>query len=269
MEGVENVPMLALQNEMLRALAPSVYSAIGRDLNLVSLKAGTDLLSSLRKRNIFFPVNCLVAVSARTTSTPNTYLFFGGCMSSVGLSEVLATPHLGYSATVCSEGYAFSLSRDVFLRHALPESRVPSMRLYSMSAIARLGVINASCASLHGAAPRVARLLLEAMAELPIENSISMGHKDFAELLSVRRETVTQVFKNLENRALIETGRGKIKRINHSGLVEVACDCFRESAHTKAFWHAAWKGEESPSMSRVVGLGDLTYPAGAEIQGGG
>lgn len=77
------------------------------------------------------------------------------------------------------------------------------MRLHSIGAIARLGVINASCATLHGAAPRVARLLLEASAESPKDDHISMGHKDFAELLGVRRETVTQVFKNLENRSLI------------------------------------------------------------------
>ena len=268
-EGVEDFPMLALQNGMLGALAPSVYASISRDLDLVSLKIGTDLLSPLRRRNIFFPVNCLVAVNARTASTPDTFLFFGGCTGVVGLSESLATPHLGYSAMVCSEGYAFSMSRDVFLRHALPEPRSSGMRFHSISAIARLGVINASCASLHSAAFRVARLLLEAMAESPCEHAISMGHKDFAELLSVRRETVTQVFKNLENKSLIDTTRGKIKRIDRAGLMQVACDCFRESARTKAFWHAAWQGEESLSMSRVVGLSASACPAGAEIEGGG
>ena len=96
-----------------------------------------------------------------------------------------------------------------------------------------------------------------------------MGHKDFAELLGVRRETVTQVFKNLENWSLIESGRGKIKYIDRVGLESVACECFRESARTKAFWHAAWRGEESPSMSRVIGVPVITYPKVKDIQAGG
>lgn len=114
--------MLAHRNFMLGSLAPSVFSSLSDHLALVPLEVGTDLLGSLRKRNVFFPVNCLVAVSARTVSTPDTFLFFGGMNGSIGLSESLATPHLGYSAIVCSEGYAFSVPRNVFERHALPIS---------------------------------------------------------------------------------------------------------------------------------------------------
>lgn len=261
--------MLAHRNLMLGSLAPSVFSSLSDHLTLVHLEVGSDLLGSLRKRNVFFPVTCLVAVSARTVSTPDTYLFFGGINGSIGLSESLATPHLGYSAIVCSDGYAFTAPRNVFERHALPTSHQQSMRLHSIGAIARLGVINASCATLHGAVPRVARLLLEASAESPTDIHISMGHKDFAELHGVRRETVTQVFKNLENRSLVDTGRGKIKYIDKVGLERVACECFRESARTKAFWHAAWRGEESPSMSRVIGVPVLTYPEVTDIQAGG
>jgi Mn-dependent DtxR family transcriptional regulator len=48
-----------------------------------------------------------------------------------------------------------------------------------------------------------------------------------AEMLGVRRQTITAAARDLQQRDLITYQRGSVKIINRAGLEEAACECYR------------------------------------------
>lgn len=57
-------------------------------------------------------------------------------------------------------------------------------------------------------------------AELPLR------HEFLAEMLGVQRTTVTDVTRKLQDRGLIQQGRGMITVIDRPALQEAACECY-------------------------------------------
>jgi CRP-like cAMP-binding protein len=83
----------------------------------------------------------------------------------------------------------------------------------------------AACNRLHEAEARLARWLL--MCEDRMNgDTITLTHEFMADMLGVRRTTVTLVAGTLHRAGLIEYSRGKIKILNRAELELAACECY-------------------------------------------
>lgn len=81
-----------------------------------------------------------------------------------------------------------------------------------------------ACNSVHSAEQRLARWLL--MFQRRADNHVLRLTQEFlAEMLGVRRPTVTAVARDLQAAGLIEYSRGRIRIIDQEGLEAVACEC--------------------------------------------
>jgi hypothetical protein len=83
-----------------------------------------------------------------------------------------------------------------------------------------------ACNSYHGLKHRLARWLLVARSALS-DNDIPLTHDVLAELLGVRRASVTECLEVLQTEGTISTKRGLVQVKNHGALCSLCCDCFR------------------------------------------
>ncbi len=89
----------------------------------------------------------------------------------------------------------------------------------------------AACNALHKLEARLARWLL-ALQDRYDSPVFDMTQEDLADLLGVRRATVSEVSAALENRGLIQRGRGRVEIVDRKGLEGAACECYRTMRKT-------------------------------------
>jgi CRP-like cAMP-binding protein len=85
----------------------------------------------------------------------------------------------------------------------------------------------AACNALHSAERRLCRWILQVHDR--IDSDVIELTQDFlAQMLAVRRPTVTLIAQSLQSAGLIRYRRGRITIIDHAGLEKLACECVDE-----------------------------------------
>jgi len=136
----------------------------------------------------------------------------------------------GESAIGCyvvhAEGAALALEVARF-RAALRES--PSFgaacEAYARAFLAQI-LQNAACSALHTVERRCARRLLMSH-DRSDGDTFSLTQEDLADVLGVRRATVTLIDRTLQAAGLIAYHRGAITVRDRPGLEAAACECYR------------------------------------------
>jgi CRP-like cAMP-binding protein len=90
----------------------------------------------------------------------------------------------------------------------------------------------AACNAMHEAKARLCRWLLQCAdrtgrAELPLTQEY------LAQMLGIRRTTVTLLAQSMQVRGLISYRRGRILILDREGLEECACECYDIARHEK------------------------------------
>jgi hypothetical protein len=94
------------------------------------------------------------------------------------------------------------------------------------------------CNGMHSAEERCCRWLLTTRGRIK-RDAVPVTHDFLAQMLGVRRPTVTLIARRLQRLGLIEHRRGSFTIIDRAGLEQVACECHRAlDAHVKdaAVW---------------------------------
>jgi CRP-like cAMP-binding protein len=86
-----------------------------------------------------------------------------------------------------------------------------------------------ACNLLHSAEERMCRWLL--MSHDRVEkDEFSLTHESLAEMLGVRRQTVTVIAGTLQKAGLLTYRRGLIRVVHREGLEAASCECYRVSS---------------------------------------
>jgi CRP-like cAMP-binding protein len=86
--------------------------------------------------------------------------------------------------------------------------------------------VTAACNALHPVEARFARWLLQS-AERAGSDVVGLTQELLAEMLGVRRTSVTEVAGKLQADGIISYSRGVIKIIDRSALERVSCECYQ------------------------------------------
>jgi CRP-like cAMP-binding protein len=84
----------------------------------------------------------------------------------------------------------------------------------------------AACNALHSIDTRLARWLLQSQDRSANGNPITLTQEFLSEMLAVRRTSVTEFAKALQDQGLIKYRRGSIEILNRAGLEKKACECY-------------------------------------------
>jgi CRP-like cAMP-binding protein len=94
------------------------------------------------------------------------------------------------------------------------------------SAILTQSMLGAACNGLHNVEQRCCRWLLMAR-DRSDSDEIFLTHEFLALMLGVRRASVTDVLRPLQDAGLVTSQRGTITVLNRAGLEKGACECYR------------------------------------------
>jgi CRP-like cAMP-binding protein len=82
-----------------------------------------------------------------------------------------------------------------------------------------------ACNGLHTIGQRCCRWLLTTQDRLG-SHELELTHEFLAQMLGVRRATVTDVLRPLQDGGLIRTQRGKLTILDPKGLADASCECY-------------------------------------------
>jgi CRP-like cAMP-binding protein len=215
------------KNGLLAALPQEVLSGLRRHLRPVSLPRGTTLCEAEEPLSRVYFVEAgavsLVTVFADGGTAEMATIVREGV---VGVGRLLGGEHALGRYLVALSGLALAIEASRF-QSALgetPELRV-ACKVYAQAFLANL-LQNVACNATHRVEQRCARWLLMCADQVD-DASFELTQEYLADVLGVRRPTVTVVARALQNAGLIRYRRGAITVRDRPGLEAVACDCYR------------------------------------------
>jgi CRP-like cAMP-binding protein len=144
----------------------------------------------------------------------------------VGVAALLGATLSSHQAIVQIPGDALRMNA-VRCKAAFDQSAgVRRLALRFTESMLNLSAQTAACNRLHSIEQRCARWLLMASDRIGAD-VMPMTHEFLSTMLGVRRAGVTVTAQELQRSGLIRYHRGEITIIDHDGLAESACECYR------------------------------------------
>jgi CRP-like cAMP-binding protein len=223
-----------LANRLLADLPRSDFDLIRSHLSIGPFARGTVLAESGDEIDqVYFPLTGMISLltilkdgRAVETGTVGRNGVFGGT-AAFGLhkSKVRGIVQVPIVAATLSASQ---------LRRVAGNSRV----LYNLcigfnEVLLSQARVTAACNALHMIEARFCRWLLQT-SEVSGSRTVTLTQEFLAEMLGVRRTSVTEVATKLQSAGLISYSRGVINILDDVGLREKSCECFETLREQRA-----------------------------------
>ena len=214
-------------NRLLDALPVEELELLRSKAELGSLKRHDTLYQpDSTIETIHFPVDGIVSLVCMMRE--------GGGVetATIGREGMVGAPvfHGVFTATqqaiVQVPGQSYRIDADTFVR-LLPQLPALSALLHRFSVLMfTLAAQNSGCNRKHSIEERCCRWMLMVADRLDRE-TFELTHDFIAQMLGVRRASVTEALGALEKRGLIKTSRGRITLVDRPGLETTVCECYQ------------------------------------------
>jgi CRP-like cAMP-binding protein len=174
---------------------------------------------------VFFPdsgVISIVAVYADGSIIEMATIGREGC---TGFQAFFGTKQSSARLFVQLPGTAWKMSRQAFL--AAAENIGSFRRLMSahVEAFLEQVLVSVACNGRHSLKERLARWILT-MRDRSDGDTLLLTQNLLAEMLGVRRPSITNAIQQLTHRRLISISRGSLHILDRQGLIEASCECY-------------------------------------------
>lgn len=216
-----------VSNQLLQLLPDKELAQVLGRAERVRLRAG-QVLHHFRMpmEYVYFVENGLISVSARVERERFVQVWLIGSEGLVGAPAVLAggaTPL--HRRTVQVGGEAFRIRTAEFCDAA---SRLPGLRAvvnqYLLMVLTQTSQAGA-CNAFHSLSQRLARWLLVARGALR-SGDLPLTHSMLAELLGVRRASVSDCLADMQREGIVTARRGRVRIEAPAELSARCCDCY-------------------------------------------
>ncbi|MGA2397097.1 MAG: Crp/Fnr family transcriptional regulator [Steroidobacteraceae bacterium] len=215
------------QNMLLGALAAPEGEWAGRNFKPVFMPLRDVLYEPGGPVNhIFFPTTSVLSVSCVMTDGRADALTLIGREGFAGVEDFLGGGSATCRAVVLSEGWGYRIRRELLRQTCEQDGTMRSVLLrYAQSYITQVSQ-TISCNRHHSIVQQLCRWLLMFL-DRQASNELPLTHEHIAELLGVRRESVTEAAGKLQIAGCIRYHRGHISVDNRLGLEARSCECYR------------------------------------------
>ena len=201
-----------MRNLLLDALPRELYRAIEPRFERLTIRRGTVLHEPGNViRHLHFPLTCLVSITITMREGKTAETGIAGNREMVGVNAFMGgseTTQTRYTVQV--PGEVLRIPSEPLLEAFDRNKGVRDVLLkYTQAMIAQISQ-NAACNRVHDVRQRYARWLLEVRARVH-SDELRLTHEFAAEMLGVRRATVTDMAALFADEGLIEVNRGGLR----------------------------------------------------------
>jgi CRP-like cAMP-binding protein len=223
MNMVSNWPLnrllLALPVDDLERLIPNLEHIVcQREQVLLDADGSLDY--------IYFPdsgVISVVAVYANGDIIEMATIGREGCS---GLQAVFGAKSSSVRLLVQVSGTAAKMPRPAFARAMESIPSFHDLMIRYVQAFLEQVLVSGACNGAHSLKQRLARWLLM-MRDRSDADSLGITQDLLAEMLGVRRPSITRVVRELERAGLIEPSRRQVTILDRQGLRKASCECYQ------------------------------------------
>lgn len=230
-ENISNISLSAgtdnpKLNAILAALPEADFARILPDLELVPLPTKWTMMESGDLvPYLYFPISGVVSLNHALEDGFTSEVALVGNEGMVGISVFMGGKSMPTSTEVQNTGKAYKLSRSVMKREFALGGKLQEYSLLYTQALFCQSCQTAVCNQHHLLEQQLCRWLLMSMDRLH-SNDIFITQEMIANLLGVRRETVTQAIGQLQKDGLICATRGHVQVLDRPGIEERVCECY-------------------------------------------
>src|SRR5829696_6883466 len=223
---VRMAPEMLQRNRLLAALPAEERLRLGSELRLVELGIREQIHDPGDPiTEIYFPVNCVISIVAAVDDDVAVEVAMVGFEGMTGLPAFLgiaASPHRCFCQV---PGQALRLDTVTLRRFLAGDGALHDLlHRYTQAVLAFLAQ-NIACNQLHSAEERTARWLAQTHDRVD-SDSFQITQEFLAQMLGVRRATVSENARTLQRAGLIRYSRGRLTILDRAGLHAAACDCY-------------------------------------------
>ena len=214
------------QNHLLAALPAAELNAMAADLELVPMALG-DMVREPGKvmHHAYFPTTAVVSLYRLTDTGAMAESAGVGREGLIGVELYMGGDAMPSSAVVRCGGHGYRLARAPLLQGFARSGQLRSVLLrYTQALFTQIGQ-TVVCYRHHSVEQQVSRWLLSTADRLP-PGDLVMTQELVADLLGVRRESVTAAANKLRDGGYIRYRRGLISILDPAGLETRACECY-------------------------------------------
>jgi CRP-like cAMP-binding protein len=222
-------------NLLLASLSASDAAAIQPHLKSIYLEHEKILFEARSKvAAIYFPTGAIISLVVGLSSGEIIEAAMVGKDGVVGASAAIGGNIPSNRGIVQLAGTAMTCSVDALKSAALQSYTLLSALVRHEQTVYAQASQSAACMAAHHVEARLCRWLLRAR-DLADSDTLQFTQEFLAEMLGVKRTSVTLHARTLQQAGLIKYSRGKIQITDLEAMQETVCECY---GTVKSYYHA-------------------------------
>ncbi|MET4023388.1 Crp/Fnr family transcriptional regulator [Bradyrhizobium sp. S3.2.12] len=174
---------------------------------------------------VYFPTSAVVSLVSTLTTGEMTEAAMVGWDGAVGIASALDGKVAMCRAIVQLGGDAMVCDPSAFRSAAMQSEKLISKIMRHEQALFAQAQQSTACMANHEVEARLCRWLLRAR-DLAGSDQLPFTQEFLAEMLGVRRPSVTTVARTLQEAGIVKYRRGHIEIVDVEALRESACECY-------------------------------------------
>jgi CRP-like cAMP-binding protein len=218
-------------NRLLAALPDDAFMLLEPDLRQLTLPQGFICYGAGDPIDqVYFPYAGMISQLITTGDGDMVETYSTGREGAVGLQCGLG-PRLSFTRAMVQIPGKFSAISAARFEHAVSHSAaLRDLIMRYIETVWAEAQQNAACNAIHDGSPRLCRRLLQCVDRTGSEQLL-LTQEFLAEMLGVRRTTVTLLAQELQKRGIVRYSRGRITILDRPALEASACECYEAVKH--------------------------------------
>lgn len=174
---------------------------------------------------VFFPVSAIIAMQIDLSDGSSAEIVLIGKEGMVG-SGVMGGNQNFSRARVKFSGFAYKLPLQVFQSELAQDREFLRIWMETTRQMILQIAMPTVCSSKHSNEQQIIRWIMNTLDKTQ-GHILKITHQEIADILGMRRESVTLTAGKLSHDGLIEVTRGQLNILNRPQLEARACECYR------------------------------------------
>lgn len=213
-------------NFILAALAGPELERLVKHLEPVTLKLGEVIYGPNQHiSSAFFPTTSIISLQYMMDTGACAEAAEVGNEGMLGLPILLGANATPNTAIVQTAGHAYRLDQHILKAEFAAAGKMQRLLLRYTQAMMTQMFQTAACNRHHTVEQQLCRWLLLTVDRIP-SGELLMTQELVANMLGVRRESITEAARNLQNAGCISYRRGHISVLDRHKLERIVCECY-------------------------------------------